>query len=283
MSLTICRGEHEDGLATKVAKYTMGVPLKYAFRVSLCSRYSDLRGFTLLELVVIIAAIAILAAAVTPAVVQQIADTRVQSTRDETRVLYEAMVGPSTAETQFGFVGDIGRLPNSFQELVEASGLPSYNTNHVRNVGMGWRGPYVNTGSSASDYLTDAFGRAYTGASSGQVRSPGQDGIANNADDIVYPPTAAVVTGDVAITVKMIQGGKTIVDPAGYRVDLYYASGGSEASVSDSGGPFTFSNVPMGIHAVHVVKTNNPGAGNIVAQDTIIVRPASTAAAELWF
>ena len=39
----------------------------------------------------------------------------------------------------------------------------------------------------------------------------------------------------------------------------------------------------MGIHAMRVVKTINPQAGAIVAQDTIVVRPWSTTAAELWF
>jgi hypothetical protein len=34
---------------------------------------------------------------------------------------------------------------------------------------------------------------------------------------------------------------------------------------------------------VHVVKTNNPGAGAVVAQDTVVIRPASTTAAELGF
>jgi hypothetical protein len=32
-----------------------------------------------------------------------------------------------------------------------------------------------------------------------------------------------------------------------------------------------------------VVKTVNPGAGTVVAQDRIVVRPSSTTPAELWF
>ncbi|MND07397.1 hypothetical protein D3C83_293340 [compost metagenome] len=64
---------------------------------------------------------------------------------------------------------------------------------------------------------------------------------------------------------------------------MYYANNGAQASVSDGSGPFTFSNIPMGIHAVRVVKTNNPGSGNIVGQDTVIIQPGSTAVAEIWF
>jgi general secretion pathway protein G len=244
----------------------------------------DARGFTLLEVIVVLSVLAILAAVVTPSFVQEIGQTRIDATQQEAQVLYEAMVGPSTSETRFGFVGDIGRLPNTFQELAQQSGLPSYTTaSTFRNVGMGWRGPYVNTGTSTNDYLTDGFGRAYTGASSGQVRSAGPDGVANNADDIVYPPSAPTVTGSVAVTLKQVQGGKTIVDPSGYRVDLYYASSGVETSVSDTTATYSFANVPIGLHAVRVVKTSNPQSGTVVGQDTFVVRAGSTAAVEIWF
>jgi hypothetical protein len=197
-------------------------------------------------------------------------------------MLHEAMVGKA-GENRFGFVGDIGRLPSSFQELAQASGLPAYTTSTFRNVGMGWRGPYVNTGVTATDYLTDAFGRPYTGATTGQVRSAGPDGAANTTDDIVYPSSASSIGGNLVVTVKTIIGGKTVVDPVGYRVELLYASSGAETLLGDAAAPFSFSNVPMGIHAIRVVKTSNPNAGSIVSQDTITVRPGSTTAAELWF
>jgi hypothetical protein len=141
----------------------------------------------------------------------------------------------------------------------------------------------VNTGTSTADYLTNAFGRPYAGAAAGQVRSAGPDGVANNADDIVFPPAPPTIVGTLTITLKTTQGQKTIVDPAGYRADLFYANNGVEASLSDTTAPFSFTNVPMGIHAVRIVKTTNPGSGSIVAQDTLFVRPGSSTAAELWF
>jgi prepilin-type N-terminal cleavage/methylation domain-containing protein len=239
-------------------------------------------GFTLLELVVVIAVIGILVAAVTPSVVQRIMDGRIEETRAEALSLYDGMVG-KPAESRFGFVGDLGRLPTSFSELAQRGSLPVYTTSTTRGVGMGWRGPYVNIGTTANDYLTDAFGRAYTGVASGQVRSAGPDGVAGSADDILVPPAAPTIGGTVTATVKTITGGKTLVDPAGYRVDLFYANGGVESSLADTAAPFSFSNVPMGVHAIHVVKTVNPQAGTIVAQDTIVVRPSNTTAVELWF
>jgi general secretion pathway protein G len=243
-------------------------------------------GFSLLELVVVITVLGILAGAISPVVVQQILDARIEATRAEARLLHEAMLG-QPAQGVFGFVGDLGRLPNTFQELAQPGALPLFGTAGFRGVGMGWRGPYVNSGSSATDYLTDAFGRSYTGAPSGQVRSPGPDGIANNADDIVYPPAAPTVTGTVSVTVNETSGSPTnpkiTVDPAGYRVDLYYTVNGAEASVSDAAAPFVFTGVYQGPHAVRVVRTANPGAGTVVSQTTITVRPGSTTAAELWF
>jgi general secretion pathway protein G len=240
------------------------------------------RGFTLLELVVVIAVIGILAAAVAPAVVQRVLDQRIESTRTEAQTLYEAAVG-APSENRLGFMGDIGRLPASLQELVAPGSLPSYNTSATRGIGMGWRGPYVNSGTSANDYLTDSFGRNYTGIATGQIRSAGPDGIANNSDDIVYPPSVPVLLGDVTVAVKTITSGKTVVDPAGYRVDLFYASNGAEAFLSDTSSPFSFSNVPSGLHAIRVVKTGSPNAGSIVSQDTVVVRPGSAVAADLWF
>jgi hypothetical protein len=67
------------------------------------------------------------------------------------------------------------------------------------------------------------------------------------------------------------------------RVDLFYATGGVEPTLAETAVPFSFSNVPMAVHAIRVVKTVNPQAGSVVAQDTMVVRPSSTTAVELWF
>ena len=50
-------------------------------------------GFTLLELIVVMAAIGLLAAAIAPSIVQRILDGRIEETRAEARILHEAMVG----------------------------------------------------------------------------------------------------------------------------------------------------------------------------------------------
>jgi hypothetical protein len=129
----------------------------------------------------------------------------------------------------------------------------------------------------------------------------------NTADDVVYPPSAPTITGNVTVTVKTIVGSRTVVDPSGSRVQLFYARDGREAEVTDATPPYTFTNVPIGIHAIRVTGSgtnddwwstiqawiaanwgntgDNSGSvsGSMVSQDTVIVRPGSTTAVELWF
>jgi type II secretory pathway pseudopilin PulG len=230
-------------------------------------------GFTLIEITVILAVLAILAIAITPMVLQQLVDAKVEATRQEARLLSEAILGRADVAGSFGFFGDMGRWPAAFEELLRpAPGTPLFTTATFRNVGMGWKGPYVNAGASGDDVLNDAFGRPYRGAATGQVRSAGPDGLFDTADDIVYPPAPANPGGRLMVTVKRVEAedsGYTL-DPEGYVVRLYYSSNGREASLDDPVAPFVFDNVPQGIHAIVVlrVKSDPPLA---VAQDTVQV------------
>jgi len=236
-------------------------------------------GITLIEVAIMLAVLAILATAVTPAVMQRIVDARVDSTRSEVKNLYEAMVGRENEQVTFGFVGDMGRLPSSLEELVRPGTLPTYTSQTVRNVGIGWNGPYINAGVSQDDYLMDGFGRQYAPIQSGQVRSAGANGVFNTPDDIVYPPNPPVVVGRVAVTVRQQNDdGSVLVDPPGYLVHLYYSSNGRQAVLTSVNPPFVFENVPRGLHAVVVI-----GSGLIVAQDTIAsLGGGQTKLVELW-
>jgi general secretion pathway protein G len=226
-------------------------------------------GFTLIEIVVILAVLTILATAITPAILQQVVDTKIESTRAEAKVLYEAMVGRRDTPGSFGFAGDMGRLPVSFEELITPqTGANLYTTATFRNVGMGWKGPYINVGDTKQDYLTDAFQRPYQGASTGQVRSAGPDGEMDTEDDIVYPPNVPNIGGRVIVTVKRMAAEDIsyTLDPPNYEVRLYYSSNGEEAYLADNVAPFVFDNIPQGIHAIKVVRLKKD---QTVVQDTI--------------
>jgi len=127
-------------------------------------RPSRTAGFTLIEMTVILAVIAILAAAITPMVLQQLVDARMETTRRTAKLLHEAIVGRPDVAGSFGFYGDMGRWPKTFQELLTPEpGAFLFNTDTFRNVGMGWKGPYINAGDSKEGMLTDAFGNPIPG------------------------------------------------------------------------------------------------------------------------
>ena len=231
-------------------------------------RFAD-AGFTLIEIVIIIAVLTILATAITPAILQQVVDAKIEATRKEAKALHEAMVGRADVPGSFGFVGDMGRLPVSFEELIRPQANASlYTTATFRNVGMGGKGPYVNVGDSKDDFLTDAFNRPYEGAQTGQVRSGGPDGTMGTDDDILFPPNVPSVRGRIIVTVKRMAAediGYTL-DPPGYEVRLFYSDNGVEQFLTDNIAPFVFENIPQGIHAIQVVRLKTD---QVVVQDTL--------------
>jgi len=230
-------------------------------------------GFTLIEVTVILAVIAILAAIITPMVLQQLVDAKVEATRREAKLLHEAILGRPDIPGSFGFFGDMGRWPVSFDELLRpAPGTPLFTTDTFRNVGMGWKGPYLNTGDTKEDVLLDAFGLPYRGAGTGRVQSAGPDGIFDTPDDIAYPPAAPRAAGRLMVTVKRMaaEDASYTLDPPGYTVRLYYANNGREAFVDDPVAPFVFENVPQGVHAIVVLRMKKDPPQPVV-QDTVQV------------
>ena len=88
-------------------------------------------GFTMGEMVIVLAVIAILAAMIAPLAVNQITQARYDACREELQIIKQAIVGdPSLIEggvrSSYGFVGDIGVIPVSLQELVTNPGLQDW-------------------------------------------------------------------------------------------------------------------------------------------------------------
>jgi len=241
-------------------------------------------GFTLIEMVIIVAVLAILAAAITPMVLQQLVDAKVAASKSSAKTLYEAMAGRSDEKGVYGFLGDMGRLPVNPDELVKPpAGAPLYDaTKSFRGVGLGWKGPYVAVGETKEGFLLDGWGHAFQVFPSGQVRSAGPDGAYGNDDDVVYPPEPPKLGSRVMVTVKRedATGQGSTLDPVGYEVRLYYSNNGQEAFLTATKAPFAFENVHPGLHAIAVVRTSG---GLVVAQDTIEVPVNSTKLVELFF
>ncbi len=171
-------------------------------------------GYTILEALVVLAIVGILAGALVPLLFDTRKRDRAEETDRQLRALKEAIVGrrtPSEAasERSYGFVGDLGQLPDSLEQLVVPDGLPVFGVDPVAGLGAGWRGPYLPSRLTDREAPVDrdAFGRPLRYAARdtvvdgtawvGWIRSAGPDGAHRTADDLVAPLLAAEVRADL--------------------------------------------------------------------------------------
>ncbi len=134
------------------------------------------RGFTLVEVVVVIAVISILAATLAPMLAQQIDSARRQATEDHLQVLAQAL--REYHLDVYAFPADTGNDSADLGQLAANGAAAS-----------GWDGPYITDSKYAGGYATDAWGSPIdyahaNGATSVVLTSPGLDRTLATADDI---------------------------------------------------------------------------------------------------
>ena len=143
-------------------------------RVPKCSL--DQRGFTLIELVIIIVTVGILAAVAIPRFTGISDSAKETATKEELLHLKRAIVGNPQIISggQYidrGFLGDVGFVPSQLRDLVtKPDSVQSYN----KLTRLGWNGPYLD--SSGGEYLSDAWGNAYVYVPSGRRIKSTMDG-----------------------------------------------------------------------------------------------------------
>lgn len=130
-------------------------------------------GFTLLELVVVIAVLGLIANMATEFVAQNTNQQRFDTTKDRMEKIRYAIIGDITKTTNgqpdlTGFVHDMGRLPITLSELhinpldcdPDAVGDQTCTANYdsTINRNIGWRGPYV----SKEIASTDGWGQSWS-------------------------------------------------------------------------------------------------------------------------
>lgn len=234
-------------------------------------------GFTLIEVVVTLAILGALAAAILPLAVQQRTQERRSDTRSRLRAVHDAAVGTpasfgSESDRSFGFLGDIGELPDSLLSLQRQAGLPDFQVDARAGIGAGWRGPYLpdEMAADSADVRQDAFGHGlrYSTASStvggltlaGRVTSVGSDGQFGTDDDIVSPLLRSQVRSEVHGFLVSAEGQPFASAPIGL---VFRNEGVVKDTVlfTDDNGEWAITGIPLGTTVALVQAGGGQGSG----------------------
>lgn len=249
-------------------------------------------GFTLVEVILVVLLIGILAGLAANLLTNTLDQARFDESQKKMTVLSNAIVGNPDLNTNgvrsdFGFVGDIGRLPTGLPELVAQGALPAWNA----ATGVGWHGPYV-PGDFAQNplgYETDGWGTLFTyNNATGVVTSLGSDGAAGGAGyaadfstpDLTAPTDQRVgtITGRVTDLV-----GNPLADQGagGARVQVSVTNnpvGGAPTAVSvftAADGSYTLPGIIIGRRTAQVTVTT--GVATTYPPKVAIVTPTQPA------
>ena len=229
------------------------------------------RGFTLIEIVVVLAILAAMGGAITPLVVRIIDNKREKATIEALKEFKSAIIGDpkivsKEIRTYFGYIGDMGSLPIQIEDLYQKGSQPSFTYDTTKKTGAGWNGPYIDPSlvENLASLKLDAYGNEFTYdatefvdstvgvAVSAKITSKGPDGVAGGDDDLstyIYKTNAF---SEVIGFVKDIEGNRV----PGVETKINYPSIGTlieATTTTDIDGLYQFADIPYGNRSVTVI------------------------------
>ena len=223
---------------------------------------NSMKGTSLLETVLALTVVTLMALAIGVSVGPSVDNAREEAVLDQLKRIKNGLVGdvrimaPGQINlTAFGYVGGMGSLPASLDDLLAPDTQPLFSIDSTLQIGAGWMGPYIP--SAPTDLTIDPWGNPIvlevadgTSADTGAprvalVRSLGPDGQNGTSDDYIVEIYEREAFSRVIGYVKD-DFGTTV---SGIDVDLSYPASGAVTTAStttDSEGFFEFLDVPHG-------------------------------------
>lgn len=237
-------------------------------------------GFGLIAVIAILAMIGV-ASGIAVIFISQLRDVRRERLgMDELDILKQAITGNpaliiNEGRSDFGYVGHMGTIPSSIEDLFKRGSQPTYVFNTTKKVGAGWAGPYIApiVIENLDALKKDAFGNDYVFTNteftrgdgekvSVRITSVGADETSSTSDDryvdIIKRELFSTVSGYV--TDKAGNGQKNV----GVTLNLPQNGVLSTANTTtDLTGRFAFNNVSFGLRSLSVDArlTYQPGSG----------------------